>query len=56
MANLEGACYVPGHIAPGLRSSRLLLESEPLLRSVLVSYMKTWFLSHLRLCLAGAIS
>eukprot|EP01046_Picozoa_sp_COSAG06_P066647 COSAG06_NODE_16914_length_973_cov_1.488558_1_plen_25_part_10 len=25
MANLEGACYVPGHIAPGLRSSRLLL-------------------------------
>ena len=36
MANLEGACYVPGHIAPGLRSSRLLLESEPLLRSVLV--------------------
>ena len=44
MANLEGACYVPGHIAPGLRSSRLLLESEPLLRSVLVSYMKTTLL------------
>ena len=43
MANLEGACYVPGHIAPGLRSSRLLLESEPLLRSVLVSYMKPVF-------------
>ena len=44
MANLEGACYVPGHIAPGLRSSRLLLESEPLLRSVLLSHMKTTLL------------
>ena len=56
MANLEGACYVLGYIAPGLRSSRLLLESEPLLRSVLVFLYEDYSSAHLRLCLAGAIS